>query len=1072
MFKGRLISFFLLTAVAAWANVCTPLNVPANGPFPAVVNGIDAVGWGDARIEWTSDATSGTPATGQRINYATAAQWAANPSVYPQTQGMGSITVSNSSVVQGSTLPNLLPGTTYHVQGQSYQGGAWCSAPDETFTTLPAPVGVVLPTLPATIPGLTTAPAMTYTPPMTGTHWVYGANCGTGGTTTQNVQDCFNKAQPGDDIGFAPGVYAIGQIQIPNNPNAVAITCVTSGSVCSLFSGGTIPANGTGVRFFDPPPPVNPGVTYKTINATSSTFQISYDGVNPITFQANSAYPTFFVPYPLTQGWIVVHSTASSSVLPPAGVRLDASTLAEYEPNMPAFQMTDPFLQPMLVHDYLAGRYWYQNAKFTVDPSIANSNAGNGVDPVGYNNYVNTFSTNDSIIYNQCAFDPPGPPTRTWFMGWDGSNIGLFNSYVGGLDFWQPFRAGTGTVVTSSNITISPTTYSWVGTGGTIGTKKSCSYSGGTLNITGGGSGSYVIYMDPTTCLVDAQVSSGITASGTNITVTSVASPAYPTYTYTSPTSHVYTALNVLTMGDGTVTSGAINTGSYNERFGISGWATDQEGGGGFHVATGPGPFMTVNNYIQGAGITGMFFSDDLSNGSSPCGNVTPCPIQYNVGDVTEQRNTITTNVCYFAGSSCWNGGNYSWRNMDEVKSAARVWQDGNIWGPYYAQVGQGECGGSHYEYNGWPNFLATPGGYPSYVSSGNWTYTNNTCNGGASAGIYTGLFYYAEWPAYPINNVRIHNSLFLNVNGYAQTSAVQPLQAQVQQSNTLANCPYGKITQWNGNGENFDFDHNTVYGEAGCLAWFESVYQALSSFTNLTNNIYNLVSDPGAFNANTQTGTQYQSYQGLGGGTADTPNCGGFQASALFACMNYFTWADNVILATWTNSFPGSLVEYNNSQIATAQSLFPANTYWPSAGSSLSARINQLGWFNTASNNFRLKSTSPYISGAKASTDGLDIGVNMDILEAAQGKVSNVHAYGSTSTSTTIGFLAPDSFGCGIDWGTSNFSGGAASYTRVTNSGGQCVQNVTLSSLPAHSLIYYRVNCAVQQPLGTVQLP
>ena len=95
-----------------------------------------------------------------------------------------------------------------------------------------------------------------------------------------------------------------------------------------------------------------------------------------------------------------------------------------------------------------------------------------------------------------------------------------------------------------------------------------------------------------------------------------------------------------------------------------------------------------------------------------------------------------------------------------------------------------------------------------------------------------------------------------------------------------------------------------------------------------------------------------------------------------------------------------------------------------------------------------------------------------MDALEAAQGKVSNVHTYATTSTSTTIGFLAPDSFGCTVDWGSTNFVSGSGSYTRVANAGGQRVQNVPLSALPAHSLIYYRVNCAVQQPTGSLKLP
>jgi len=119
-----------------------------------------------------------------------------------------------------------------------------------------------------------------------------------------------------------------------------------------------------------------------------------------------------------------------------------------------------------------------------------------------------------------------------------------------------------------------------------------------------------------------------------------------------------------------------------------------------------------------------------------------------------------------------------------------------------------------------------------------------------------------------------------------------------------------------------------------------------------------------------------------------------------------------------------------------------------------------------------RLNSASPYISGGHLSTDGLDIGANIDQLEQHQGKVSNVRALGSTSTSTTIAFFAPDSKACSVDWGNSAFYSGSGSWTRVSGSGGQRVQTVALTGLPAHGLVYYRVNCAVQQPTGSVQLP
>ncbi len=91
-----------------------------------------------------------------------------------------------------------------------------------------------------------------------------------------------------------------------------------------------------------------------------------------------------------------------------------------------------------------------------------------------------------------------------------------------------------------------------------------------------------------------------------------------------------------------------------------------------------------------------------------------------------------------------------------------------------------------------------------------------------------------------------------------------------------------------------------------------------------------------------------------------------------------------------------------------------------------------------------------------------------MDALDAAQGKVSNVEAAPVSSTSATISFLAPDTFACSVDWRPAK----AAGFKRVPNAAHQRDQKVTLAALPAHALISYRVNCAVQQPSGTLQLP
>lgn len=121
--------------------------------------------------------------------------------------------------------------------------------------------------------------------------------------------------------------------------------------------------------------------------------------------------------------------------------------------------------------------------------------------------------------------------------------------------------------------------------------------------------------------------------------------------------------------------------------------------------------------------------------------------------------------------------------------------------------------------------------------------------------------------------------------------------------------------------------------------------------------------------------------------------------------------------------------------------------------------------YFSAAQNNYRLRPSSAYASGgAIHATDGTDVGVDMDALEAAQGKVSNVRAFDVGSTTATIGFLAPDAVGCPVDWSVDNW----ATSSRVSHSGGERVQNVVLTGLPPHSTVQYRVVCVVVQPVGT----
>ncbi len=1071
---ARQFCLLVFFAGAACANVCTPLTAPANGPFPAIpANGIDGVSWSVARVEWTSDASSGVPATRQQISYATAAEWASAPNVYPHLTAQQTQTVTASTTIESGILSNLLPNTLYHVLAQSYQGGAWCSANDQTFTTAARPAGVIKPQLPLQVD--TTRPAMN------GTHWIYGSNCGTtaGSTATivnANLQDCLDKmnAATGDDLGLPPGAYPISQVNFHNSENSVNVTCSTTNSTCT--QSGTAPPNGSKVIFGNQtygtvPSPINPGIPYKIVNSTGSTFQVSYDGVTPLTL-LNTGSTVGYVPWPLTQPKMVIHSTAAANLLPPPGVRLGPDALAQYYPYMPNLQAVDPIRgatsQSYLTLAPLTENLTFENLRFSVDPAVATST--NPTDPVAFKFPISLALSNTGITYDQVAFDPGPTPTRTVGVLMEGVNNAVVNSYAL-IDFWQPhYYVPSNTLwsVTSNTISLPPSTWSYVGPSGT---KVSCPSAGGTITISGSVSGNIALWVDAN-CTWEAQLTNGLSAASSvpGMVISHAATPAYPTYTYTSPLGATLTTYAAIPFYILTVSGGSIVNDIYGNFFDPGHSSQALEGSIGFNMDA-YGPLKFDNNYIKGSAITGIFWAEGLTLGTTVCGYVNPCPIQAVIGNLTATRNTITTDPDkFFYDSPDWDGGNRYWRNTNENKAGRFSYYDGNIIGPWSAQVGEGQCA-LHEEFE--TSFVQI-GNLPPYQDSSDWTFTNNTCLNTPS-GLYTSYSFvgFISYP-YPIRNFLVQNNLFLNDNPYSLVAHNQPFRSNghVGPDQTSIACGVGTLLSWVP-GESFLFDHNTVSGMGGCQPFL--VYYNLDfNSGGFTNNILNLVNDPGPFAGPVAPGTYFNNQGYLGGA------CVGATGTTIFNCINNFQWAGNVMLATWKNSYPGSQVDFASSDIATAQSYFPSSgANWPNANT-LALRQAQIGWFNVAAADFRLKSSSPYISGnqrsaASPTNDSLDAGANMDQLLAHQGHVNNVRVLSATSTSLTLGFYAPDSFACGFDYGSTAFYNGSGSWNRIAGSAGSPdprVQSVAITGLLAHSLVYYRLNCAVQQPTGTVQLP
>ena len=277
---------------------------------------------------------------------------------------------------------------------------------------------------------------------------------------------------------------------------------------------------------------------------------------------------------------------------------------------------------------------------------------------------------------------------------------------------------------------------------------------------------------------------------------------------------------------------------------------------------------------------------------------------------------------------------------------------------------------------------------------------------------------------------VRFHNNLMvdLNIRRYADGGRVDLNGAFAAYGDYGARFLY----VLNGDYEDIIATHNTLYGSRGNLPTMLVTDYASEGLT-LSDNLHTF--DHTSFNGIRATGTSGTATLNASFKRDDTPN---------------WTAENNVMCCGWAG-YSGS---------------YPPTFRWP-------ATAAEVGWLKaglTAPYDFRLRHDSPYISGgAQRASDGLDVGVDMDLLEAAQGRVRNVRVHSLGSSSATLAYLAPDSAACTIEYGLSATWG---TGTRVSDGGGDRARNVTLSGLNPHTLYHYRVLCAVEQPAGSFQTP
>lgn len=520
------------------------------------------------------------------------------------------------------------------------------------------------------------------------------------------------------------------------------------------------------------------------------------------------------------------------------------------------------------------------------------------------------------------------------------------------------------------------------------------------------------------------------------------------------------------------------------------------DGMSGVFVMYNTGPHEFINNYIACSGIC-VYYPDDVATLNG-------------VTDLTFMRNTVETPDKYWGpttgtypsrGSPDWLGNGMYWtqRHRMEFKHGQRARIEGNtykggwIWNNNASALCLCTRGGAHgpsvIALNGtvidiYPESAVNGSGMVTNLHAGDklvflggiylqpsacpaldkrmWTVASSTRTqvtlaedtGCTGSGIgYTQIARAMSDSNY-IGDVLVKNNTFLNNpadvyslghdsysspnSGYGVPSTVQQ---RIKFENNLSigvdGTRQGPGNAFTGSGwhfsgylgaEDFQFLHETSVGRVGSSAFFGFTSNAgQGSGLRLMDNVFE--------NSTAPTGALWNDGAYFG----DDALVNGFVGMS-----PAYTASNNVVLRTGGSSGIGYPYPTGTSYFDTAGGASP--------------------FFSAAQSNYRVKLSSSFISGgANRASDGLDMGADIDALESAQGKVTNARVHSVAATSAVVGFLAPDSLGCSVDWSTDYL----ATFTRVPNPGGSRTQNVSLNALPRHTAIAYRINCVAEQPVG-----
>jgi hypothetical protein len=271
-----------------------------------------------------------------------------------------------------------------------------------------------------------------------------------------------------------------------------------------------------------------------------------------------------------------------------------------------------------------------------------------------------------------------------------------------------------------------------------------------------------------------------------------------------------------------------------------------------------------------------------------------------------------------------------------------------------------------------------------------------------------------------------------------------------------------------------FIMDHNTLVREAGPAPTFLEI----SGFTHLwqhlryTNNVYQDNRTPNT--SGVQIGGFQSSWQGNMRDTfaAGIPAAVYSYPSGTFAVDPYSYWAGNLIVpgtqnndqyATWDTSCYVSTSAACNITAAERDSFWgtgkatniDTNSGYAFSGTSPDARLAEVKFGDYTRGNFRVHTASPASANRRTSTDGKDIGADLDQIRIARRLITGLRARLVRTTTATISFTAPVAGDtCYITYGS----------TRVSDNSSSRIRNVALTGLSSGTVYTAYATCGSKE--------